>query len=179
MALEIATLGGGCFWCIEHSFSLLKGVNSVYSGYAGGLSENPTYEDICTGLSGHAEVIQITFDNEIIDYHALLAVFFSLHDPTTLNRQGNDSGTQYRSVIFYHDEIQKNIAQKMIIQVDNSDVWEDKVVTELAQLPKFYQAENHHQAYFTNNAQTPYCQMVVAPKVEKFVNQFKDNLKQI
>lgn len=177
MALEVATLGGGCFWCIEHAFALLKGVTSVYSGYAGGQFDNPTYEDICTGLSGHAEVIQITFNNDEIAYNELLAVFFSLHNPTTLNRQGNDSGTQYRSVIFYHNDTQKQLAESMIKQLDDSELWEDKVVTELTSLPKFYRAENYHQAYFTNNPQNPYCQMVVAPKVSKFITQYQQKLK--
>ena len=177
MASEIATLGAGCFWCVEHTFTQLKGVKSVYSGYAGGGSENPTYEDICTGLSGHAEVIEVTFDNSQIDFTYLLEVFFAMHNPTTLNRQGNDSGTQYRSVIFYHDEAQKSIAQTVIKQVDDSEIWADKVVTELTAAPTFYRAENYHQAYFSQNPQNPYCQMVVAPKVAKFSLQFKDKLK--
>ena len=177
MALETATLGAGCFWCVEHAFALLKGVKSVQSGYAGGGSENPTYEDICTGLSGHAEVIQITFDNAQIDFTYLLAVFFAMHNPTTLNRQGNDSGTQYRSVIFYHGEDQRSSAETMIKQVDDSGIWGDKVVTELTPAATFYCAENYHQAYFSQNPQNPYCQMVVAPKVSKFMSQFKDKLK--
>lgn len=177
MALETATLGAGCFWCVEHAFNLLKGVKSVQSGYAGGGSENPTYEDICSGLSGHAEVIQITFDNTQIDFTYLLSVFFAMHNPTTLNRQGNDSGTQYRSVIFYHDESQENIAKAMIAQVDDSGIWSDKVVTELTPAPRFYCAESYHQGYFRENPQNPYCQMVVGPKVAKFMSQFKDKLK--
>lgn len=177
MATEVATLGGGCFWCIEHTFRLLKGVNSVYSGYAGGQSDNPTYEEICTGLSGHAEVVQISFDNTQIDFTELLAIFFTLHNPTTLNRQGNDSGTQYRSVIFYHDENQKSIAQDMIEKIDDSAIWDDKIVTEITAYPHFYIAEDYHQTYFSQNPQNPYCQMVVAPKVAKFLAQYKDRLQ--
>ena len=164
-ATELATLGGGCFWCTEAVFERLDGVKSVTSGYAGGKKENPTYEDICTGATGHAEVTQIEFDPKKMTFEHLLDVFWAAHDPTTLNRQGADSGTQYRSVIFYHSDAQRIAAEKSkkAAQVDFSS----PIVTEISPLPKFYKAEGYHQDYFNNNSRAPYCQAVIRPKLEK------------
>jgi peptide-methionine (S)-S-oxide reductase len=174
---EVATLGGGCFWCIEAVFDDLKGVESVESGYSGGRRENPTYEQVCSGATGHAEVIQITFDPQVISFKQILEVFFTVHDPTTLNRQGADVGTQYRSVIFYHDEEQRRVAQEVIKKLDADAVWNAPIVTELAPFEKFYVAEDYHQEYFRLNSAQPYCRMVVAPKVAKFREHYREQLK--
>ena len=164
-ATELATLGGGCFWCTEAVFERLDGVKSVTSGYAGGKSENPTYEDVCTGTSGHAEVTQVEFDPKKISFEHLLDVFWAAHDPTTLNRQGADSGTQYRSVIFYHSEAQRAAAEKS--KKNAQPDFSSPIVTEISPLPKFYKAEGYHQNYFNNNSRAPYCQFVIRPKLEK------------
>jgi peptide-methionine (S)-S-oxide reductase len=176
-ALETATLAGGCFWCIEAVFDDLKGVASVVSGYAGGTVANPTYKQVCTGTTGHAEVAQITFDPKIISYADLLRVFFTVHDPTTLNRQGHDVGTQYRSAIFYHNAAQKQIAQDVIREITAEKIWRDPIVTQVASFEVFYPAEDYHQEYFANNPNQPYCQAVVAPKVAKFRAHYRERLK--
>jgi peptide-methionine (S)-S-oxide reductase len=167
-SLEIATLGGGCFWCLEAVFERVKGVRQVVSGYAGGQVVNPSYQQVCTGSTGHAEVVQITFDSGALSYHDLLAVFFSIHDPTTLNRQGEDVGTQYRSVIFYHSAEQQRIAEEMIRELRSNKDKPLAIVTELLSAPTFYPAEDYHQGYFRQNPGQGYCQYVVAPKVAKF-----------
>lgn len=174
---QLATLGGGCFWCIEAIFVELKGVEKVESGYAGGTVKNPTYRDVCTGKTGHAEVTQITFDPSVISFKEILRVFFTIHDPTTLNRQGADVGTQYRSVIFYHDEEQKKMAQQVIAEINTAKIWDHPIVTEVAPYTEFYKAEGYHQNYYANNPGQPYCQVVIAPKVVKFRKQFRDRLK--
>lgn len=174
---ELATFGGGCFWCIEPIFDELAGVTDVVSGYSGGARPNPSYEEICTGATGHAEVIQVRFDPKLISYPELLQVFFSAHDPTQLNRQGNDVGTQYRSVIFYHSPEQKAAAEAVIAELEAAQLWPQPIVTELSPLQAFYPAEDYHQEYFRHNPQQPYCQIVVAPKVAKFRRQFADRLK--
>lgn len=176
-SLQTTTLGAGCFWCVEAIFERLKGVHKVTSGYAGGTVENPTYEQVCTGTTGHAEAVQIEFDPEEISFEELLTVFWRTHDPTTLNRQGNDVGTQYRSVIFYHDDEQKKIAEKSKQKTDASDLWPDPIVTEITPFTNFYKAEDYHQEYFENNSTQPYCRVVIDPKVRKFQKQFKDRLK--
>jgi peptide-methionine (S)-S-oxide reductase len=175
--LETATLGAGCFWCVEAVFQRLKGVHSVISGYAGGRRPNPTYQQVCTGVTGHAEVAQITFDPEVISYGELLDVFWHTHDPTTLNRQGADVGTQYRSVIFYHDERQHEIAEQSKKETDASGLWPDPIVTEIEPLTEFYPAEDYHQNYFNTNPNQPYCSAVVGPKVRKFMQKYADRLK--
>lgn len=167
MAAEQATLGGGCFWCLDAAFRGLDGVSSVVSGYAGGQGRDPTYRQVCTGTTGHAEVVQITFDPGVIDYKALLRVFFTLHDPTTLNRQGADVGTQYRSVIFWHSEAQRATAKRLIAQMTADGLSQDPIVTELAPVPDFYPAEAYHQDYFRQNPNQGYCQVVIAPKLAK------------
>jgi peptide-methionine (S)-S-oxide reductase len=177
MSQDVATLGGGCFWCLEAVYDQLRGVESVESGYAGGTVANPTYEQVCTGMTGHAEVVQITFDPEAITYKDLLDVFFSIHDPTTLNRQGADHGTQYRSVIFYHSPAQKATAEQTIKELGAARLWNAPIVTEVAPLTAFYQAEDYHQEYFANNGDAPYCRAVVAPKVAKFRKHYLDKLK--
>jgi len=167
------TFGGGCFWCVESCFNLLDGVESVISGYSGGYKENPTYEEVCSGETGHAEVVQITYNPEIISYEQLMDVFFFLHDPTQLNRQGNDIGTQYRSVIFYKDEAEKQAAEKAIqVSSEQSGRWQGKYVTELAKFEKFYPAEQYHQGYYKANPNQPYCSAVVGPKIQKFKKHF-------
>lgn len=175
--LQTATLGGGCFWCLEAVYKELKGVVDVVSGYAGGASPNPTYRQVCSGATGHAEVVQIAFDPEQISYRDLLDVFFSIHDPTQLNRQGHDVGSQYRSVIFWHDEEQKAEAERVIRELEDAGAFDDPVVTELSPLPAFYPAEAYHQDYFENNPGQPYCQVVVSPKVAKARQRFADRLK--
>jgi peptide-methionine (S)-S-oxide reductase len=174
---EVATLGAGCFWCVEAVYDQLKGVISVESGYSGGHTVNPTYKEVCTGETGHAEVCHITFDPKIITFGDILTVFWSIHDPTTLNRQGADVGTQYRSVIYYHNEKQKEIAERQIELITNQKLYNDPIVTEITKFSLFFQAEDYHQEYFTNNPNQPYCRMVVGPKVEKFEKLFKDKLK--
>jgi peptide-methionine (S)-S-oxide reductase len=174
---QVATLGGGCFWCIEAVFDQVKGVEKVESGYAGGTLPNPSYRAVCTGMTGHAEVTQITFDPKAITFKELLEIFFTVHDPTTLNQQGADIGTQYRSVIFYHDEEQKKIAAQVIAELNAAKIWDRPIVTELAPFTAFYKAESYHQDYYVNNPGQPYCQVVIAPKVVKFRKQFRDRLK--
>jgi peptide-methionine (S)-S-oxide reductase len=174
---ETATLGGGCFWCLEAVFDDLNGVISVESGYMGGQTVNPTYEQVCGGRTGHAEVVQITFDPALVRFREILEVFFVIHDPTTLNRQGNDSGTQYRSAIFFHSQEQKQIAQEVITNLSGARLWRDPVVTEVTPATVFYIAEDYHQEYFANNPEAGYCQFVVAPKVAKFRKHFLAKLK--
>jgi len=174
---EIATLGGGCFWCLEAVFDGLEGVTSVASGYMGGQTATPTYEEVCSGRTGHAEVVQITFDPALVSFKEILEAFFVVHDPTTLNRQGNDVGTQYRSAIFYHSPEQKRAAQETIARLDGARLWSAPIVTALAPASAFYEAEEYHQEYFVRNPYQPYCQAVVAPKVQKFRKQFLDKLK--
>jgi peptide-methionine (S)-S-oxide reductase len=174
---EVATIGGGCFWCIEAVFEEVKGVESAVSGYAGGATDNPAYRDVCSGDTGHAEVVQITFDPAVISYREILEIFFAVHDPTTRNRQGADVGTQYRSVIYWHDEEQRKIAESLIAELNAADHWGRPIVTELAAAPKFWQAEEYHQHYFRNNPYQGYCQAVVSPKVAKLRQKFADKLK--
>jgi peptide-methionine (S)-S-oxide reductase len=174
---EVATLGGGCFWCLEAVFDDLSGVTDVVSGYAGGNRPNPSYEQVCAGTTGHAEVVQVTFDPKQISYREILEVFFSIHDPTTLNRQGGDVGTQYRSVIFYHSEEQKKTAEAVIRDLGAAGLWPQPIVTELKPVQAFYSAEDYHQEYFSKNPGQGYCQVVVAPKVAKFRSKFAERLK--
>jgi peptide-methionine (S)-S-oxide reductase len=174
---ETATLAAGCFWCVEAVFDDLKGVEDVVSGYSGGHTENPTYRQVCDGNTGHAEVAEIKFDPSVISFKDVLRVFFSVHDPTTLNRQGNDIGTQYRSAIFYHNDEQKRDAEEVIKEITDEGVYDDPIVTELVPLKKFWPAEDYHQEYFANNPNQPYCQAVVSPKVRKFRQKFADRLK--
>lgn len=174
---QVATLAGGCFWCLEAVFDEVKGVVSVESGYAGGHMDNPSYRAVCTGTTGHAEVVQVTFDPNSVSYRDLLNVFFAIHDPTTLNRQGADVGTQYRSAIFYHTDEQKQIAEELIRELNARKIWDRPIVTEVAKLDKFFMAEEYHQEYFANNPYQPYCQAVVAPKVAKFRKHFLGMLK--
>ena len=176
--LEKATFGSGCFWCTEAIFENLNGVTSVVSGYAGGQVENPTYEAVCTGTTGHAEVTQITYDPNLISFDELLEVFWKTHDPTTLNRQGNDVGPQYRSVIFYHNEEQRELAEKYKAELDKSGAWDNPIVTEITAYTNFYPAEKYHQNYYESNPNQGYCAFVIAPKLEKFKKVFKDKLKQ-
>jgi len=175
--LETATLGAGCFWCVEAVFDDLKGVESVESGYSGGHLANPTYQQVCSETTGHAEVVNVNFNPNEISFKEVLQVFFAVHDPTTLNRQGNDVGSSYRSAIFYHDENQKQIAEQVIKEVTTEGVYDDPIVTEVKPFDKFYIAENYHQEYFANNPNQPYCAAVVAPKVAKFRKKFVDRLK--
>jgi peptide-methionine (S)-S-oxide reductase len=174
---EIATLGGGCFWCTEAIFQKLKGVEKVESGYAGGNTKNPTYNEVCTGKTGHAEVVQITYNPDIISFDELLEVFWAVHDPTTLNRQGADVGTQYRSVIFYHSPEQKVIAEKYKARLNEEKAFDKPVITEISPFTNFFKAEAYHQEYFKNNPTQGYCRIVVAPKVDKFKKVFHDKLK--
>jgi peptide-methionine (S)-S-oxide reductase len=174
---ETATLGGGCFWCLEAVYNELRGVQRVISGYAGGHVPQPTYEQVCGGRTGHAEVVDVTFDPEVISYRELLEVFFTIHDPTTLNRQGADVGTQYRSVIFTHGPEQERVAREAIAELSASGVWDRPIVTEVVLLPEFYPAEEYHRDYFARNPEQGYCQVVVAPKVAKFRKQFLNRLK--
>ncbi|MCO5247721.1 MAG: peptide-methionine (S)-S-oxide reductase MsrA [Chitinophagales bacterium] len=175
---EIITLGGGCFWCTEAVFQRLNGVVSVQPGYMGGQTENPTYEEVCTGMTGHAEVSRIEFDPEVISLEEILEVFFTTHDPTTLNRQGNDIGTQYRSVIFYKDTHQKEIAEKAIAVLEQAQVFDRSIVTDVQPASTFYVAENYHHNYYNNNKSQPYCTFVVSKKVDKLKKVFKDKLKE-
>ncbi|WP_076781306.1 peptide-methionine (S)-S-oxide reductase MsrA [Epilithonimonas bovis] len=170
--LEHATIAGGCFWCVESCFHMLKGVSSVTSGYSGGHKDNPTYEEVCTGTTGHAEVVEITFDPKIISYKQLLEVFWFLHNPTTLNRQGNDVGTQYRSAIFYHSEKQKLEAEESMKASEAKQEWNGKYVTEIVPFQKFWPAEAYHQGYYNANPNQPYCSAVVGPKIQKFKKHF-------
>ena len=174
---EVATLAGGCFWCLEAVYDEVKGVDSVESGYMGGRTARPTYEQVCSGETGHAEVVQVTFDPSVVSYKALLEVFFVIHDPTTRDRQGNDVGTQYRSAIFYHSAEQKRVAEQTIRELDAEKVFDAPIVTELKAAETFYPAENYHQEYFQRNSNQPYCQVVVAPKLAKFRRKFLDRVK--
>ena len=175
MAMEIATLGGGCFWCLEAVYQELNGVLQVESGYAGGHVENPGYEEVCEGRTGHAEVVRIGFDPAVVSYREILEIFFTIHDPTTLNRQGNDVGTQYRSVIYFHSPQQHDTARQVIAEMAN--VWDAPIVTELAPAGTFYKAETYHQNYYRQNPMQGYCAFIVAPKVAKFRATFADKLK--
>ena len=174
---ETATLGAGCFWCVEAIFQSLKGVGNVVSGYAGGTVEHPTYQEVCAGNTGHAEAIQITFDPHIISYEDVLYVFWRTHDPTTLNRQGNDVGTAYRSAIFYHDDTQKQTAETSRETTQASGLWPNPIVTEIAQFTHFYPAEGYHQNFYKLNPQQPYCRAIIDPKMQKFKKDFADRLK--
>ncbi|RME66378.1 MAG: peptide-methionine (S)-S-oxide reductase [Caldilineae bacterium] len=175
---QIATLGGGCFWCLEAVYEQLRGVLQVESGYAGGRIRNPTYREVCSGYTGHAEVVQITFDPDQITYRELLEVFFTIHDPTTLNRQGADVGTQYRSIILYHTPEQQSIAEQVIREFTAAEIWPDPIVTEVVPFTAFYRAEDYHQEYFRHNPEQPYCQVVIWPKVAKFRAKFMEKLKE-
>jgi len=170
--MEYATFGAGCFWCVEAVFQEIKGVESVVSGYAGGHVDNPTYKQVVTGLTGHAEVTQIQFDPEELSYEELLEVFFGTHDPTTLNRQGNDVGTQYRSIIFYHNKEQKEIAERVIDRLDRSGTWKDPIVTEIVPFTEFFKAEDYHQNYYRNNPSQAYCRLIIRPKLDKLKRTF-------
>ena len=174
---EVATLGGGCFWCVEAVFEEIRGVQGAVSGYAGGTVKDPTYREVCGGRTGHAEVVQVTFDPDAISYREVLQIFFTTHDPTTPNRQGADVGTQYRSVVFYHDDEQQRIAEEVIREFEAEGVWGDPIVTEVQPLPTFYRAEDYHQHYFAQNPGQPYCQAVIAPKVSKLRKQYFEKLK--
>ena len=174
---EVATLAGGCFWCLEAVYEGLRGVESVVSGYMGGTVPNPTYEAVCTGTTGHAEVVQLTYDPAVLSFKDILEVFFTIHDPTTLNRQGNDVGTQYRSAIYYHTPEQKAVAQQVIAAFEQARLWRDPIVTEVSPAVVFYPAENYHQEYYARNPGQPYCRLVVAPKVAKFRSRFLERLK--
>lgn len=176
--LQVATFGAGCFWCVEAIFQRLEGVQRAVSGYSGGTIENPTYEQVCTGTTGYAEVCQITYDPEKISYDELLEVFWKTHDPTTRNRQGNDVGTQYRSVIFYHDEEQKRLAESYKAKLEAAHIWSKPVVTEIVPFREFWPPENYHQNYYNDNQGKDYCTFVITPKVEKFEEIFKARLKQ-
>ena len=173
----MATLAGGCFWCLEAVYRDMRGVLHIESGYTGGDVQEPTYEQVCTGTTGHAEVVQLTFNPQIVSYKELLEVFFTIHDPTTLNRQGADIGTQYRSAIFYHSPEQKRLAEETIAELEAAQVWDAKIVTQLEPLEEYYKAEDYHQEYFERNPYQPYCQVVVAPKVAKFRQNYLSKLK--
>ena len=173
---EVATLGGGCFWCLDAAFRQLEGVEKVESGYAGGQVANPTYRDVCTGTTGHAEVVHVTFDPSVISYRDLLGVFFTIHDPTTKDRQGADVGPQYRSIVLYHTPEQRHTAEQVIEELNRNEVWDNAIVTEVSPLTAFYPAERYHQDYYANNPGQPYCQIVIAPKVAKVRKAYFDRL---
>lgn len=175
MATEIATLGGGCFWCTEAVFQQMKGITAIESGYTGGRVANPSYEQICEGTTGHAEVVRLTFDPAVVSFREILEVFFTIHDPTTLNRQGNDVGTQYRSVIYYHTPEQQDMARHVMAEMAN--VWDASIVTELSPAETYYKAEDYHQNYFRQNPLQGYCAFIVAPKVAKFRQTFRDKIR--
>ena len=175
---ETATLGGGCFWCLEAVYERMTGVLSVTSGYMGGKTDNPTYQDVCSGRTGHAEVVQVVFDPDLAPYRDILEVFFTIHDPTTRDRQGHDVGTQYRSVVFTHSDEQRAVAEETIRSLNAAGAWDAPIVTEVQPAGKFYRAEDYHQEYYRNNEQQPYCAYVVAPKVQKFRQKFEKRLKQ-
>jgi peptide-methionine (S)-S-oxide reductase len=179
MTREVATLAGGCFWCLEAVFDQLEGVEDVVSGYTGGHVPNPTYKHVCTGETGHAEVVQITFDPQVVSYRDLLNVFFAIHDPTTLNRQGGDVGTQYRSAIFTHSDEQERTAEDVIAEVNEAGIWDEPIVTEVSPFEAFYPAEEYHQEYFARNPYQTYCRIVIAPKVAKFRKQYLERLKKV
>ncbi len=172
-----ATFGAGCFWCVEAIFSRVKGVLLVKSGYSGGHVKNPSYKEVCSGLTGHAEVCQLTYNPEQVSFLELLEIFWQTHDPTTLNRQGNDVGTQYRSVIFYHSDEQKRLAEKMKKKLDEEDIWTDPIITEITAFSSFFPAEDYHDDYFSRNPSQPYCSVVINPKVEKFEKVFREYLR--
>ncbi len=174
MNMDTATFGGGCFWCLEAIFERVQGVQEVVSGFAGGSTPDPTYDEVCSGTTGHAEVVRISYDSAVISYTDLLEIFFAIHDPTTLNRQGNDSGTQYRSVILTHDDSQTRTAKKVISDITDNHDWPDALVTEIHDLEAFYPAEDDHKQYYIRNGNQPYCQAIIAPKVRKFMEQFGD-----
>ena len=178
MTRNVATLGGGCFWCLEAVFEQLQGVEKVESGYSGGTIVNPTYKQVSSGTTGHAEVVQVTFDPTAITFRELLEVFFTIHDPTTLNRQGADVGPQYRSAIFYHNEEQKAVAEQVIQEIAEAGIWDRPIVTEVTPFEAFFRAEDYHQEYYRNNAYQPYCQVVIAPKVAKFRASYLSKLKE-
>ncbi|ELZ14220.1 methionine sulfoxide reductase A [Halovivax asiaticus JCM 14624] len=175
--MERATFGGGCFWCIEGAFEQLAGVDSVTSGYAGGHTEEPTYEEVCSGETGHAEVIQVAYDPDVVGYEDLLEVFFTVHDPTQLNRQGPDVGTQYRSIVLTHGDRQDSLVRAFVAELEEQDLYDDEIVTEIEQLDTFYEAEAHHQNYFEKNPNDAYCRMHAAPKLEKVREQFADRVE--
>ena len=174
---EIATLAGGCFWCIEAVFREVDGVDKVVSGYAGGSTVNPTYQQVCTGQTGHAEAVQVRFNPSKISYQEILEIFFSVHDPTTLNRQGADTGTQYRSAIFYHNQQQKAVAEELIGELNKAHLWKKPIVTQIVPLDTFYPAEDYHREYFSRHPEQAYCQMVISPKVNKFRQQWAKRFK--
>lgn len=174
---EVATLGGGCFWCLEAVFDELKGVKTVVSGYAGGKVASPSYREVCTGATGHAEVVQLTFDPSVISFREILQVFFTIHDPTTLNRQGADVGTQYRSIIFYHNEEQKTTAEQVIKELDSTNIWPAPIVTEVRLFVEFHSAEDYHRDYFKRNREQAYCRVVIAPKLAKLRKQYFEKVK--
>jgi peptide-methionine (S)-S-oxide reductase len=176
--LQTATFANGCFWCTEAVFKRIKGVESVVSGYSGGSVKNPTYEQVSSEATGHAESIQVTFDPKVISYQTILDVFFATHDPTTLNRQGNDVGTQYRSAIFYHDEKQKKLAEQTIEKLNTSGKYEDPIVTKIEKFTRFYNAEDYHKDYYDSHRSAPYCMVVIDPKVRKLMEKFKDEVKE-
>jgi peptide-methionine (S)-S-oxide reductase len=175
--MEVATLGGGCFWCIEAAFDEIKGVINVESGYSGGTTETPTYEQVCTGTTGHAEVVQVTFDPNTISFKEILEIFFTTHDPTTLNRQGADVGTQYRSIILYHNEKQKEIAEQVIKELEAAKIWDNTIVTQVELFKKFYKAEEYHKGYFGRHPEAGYCRVVIAPKIAKLRRKYREKLK--
>ncbi len=175
--LDTATFGTGCFWCSEAIFQEVKGVKKVESGFSGGAIKNPSYREVCTGRTGHAEVVQVYFDPDTVSFEELLEIFWKTHDPTTLNRQGNDVGTQYRSVIFYHNEKQKKLAEEYKKKLDEAGIWKNPIVTEISPFKAFYKAEDYHQDYYNQNTNQPYCRLVITPKLEKFEKIFKDKLK--
>jgi peptide-methionine (S)-S-oxide reductase len=177
VSLEVATLAGGCFWCIDAVFREVDGIENVVSGYAGGTTVNPTYEQVCTGKTGHAEAVQVSFNHSKISYREILEIFFSVHDPTTLNRQGADVGTQYRSAIFYHSEQQKTVAEELIRELNKAHLWKKPIVTQIVPLDTFYPAEDYHHGYFSRHPEQAYCQMVISPKVNKFQRQWAKRLK--
>lgn len=177
MSKEVATLGGGCFWCVETIYNQLNGVESAISGYMGGHVDNPTYQQVCNKTTGHAEVVNVTFDTDVVSFQDIVNIFFTVHDPTTLNRQGNDVGPQYRSGIWYHNDEQKRIAQETIKRLDNEGLYNNKIVTEVTPASKFWIAEDYHQNYFANNPNQGYCSVVIAPKVAKFRKKYFDQLK--
>jgi peptide-methionine (S)-S-oxide reductase len=176
-SMEIATLAGGCFWCIEAVFREIRGVEKVIPGYTGGTTSNPSYEQVCTGMTGHAEALQVSYNPSVISYREILEIFFSVHDPTTLNSQGADKGTQYRSVIFYHNQQQKNVAEELIGELNKANIYNNPIVTQLVPLGAYYPAENYHNEYFSRHPEQAYCQMVISPKVNKFRKQWKKRLK--
>jgi peptide-methionine (S)-S-oxide reductase len=175
--METTTLGGGCFWCLEAVYDQMEGVVSVESGYMGGHVKDPDYNAVCTGSTGHVEVVQVTFDPAITSFREILEVFFTIHDPTSMDRQGNDAGSQYRSVIFYHSEEQREAAQQLIAEIDGEEIWSRPIVTQLRAATTFYMAEGYHQEYFQNNSQQPYCAHIVSPKVQKFREKFKGKMR--